>query len=229
MGEKKKKEAAMKMLNKVLIVGACVLFVVLMIISGMGSGWLTMFSVIKPGDSVVIDYTLFDAAGNPILTTDQQLYTQTAATSRGLLFSKQIAISANQTLAGSLYPVQMYTPNGGWSKQFAIFAPEYNAISAGLVGMKTNEKKRISIPSGSSMSQNWSADQLLRNKVNISEINMGDILAMGVSDKPEDMASNTSALTYIRIGEITEKTSSGVVVDFGYPVVDVKVVSINKG
>jgi hypothetical protein len=228
MGEKKKKEAAMKMLNKVLIVGACILFVVLMVISGMGSGWLTMFSVIKPGDTVVIDYTLFDAAGKPILTTDQQLYTQTVAISSGMVFSKQISITSNQTLAGSLYPVQVYTPNVGWSKQFAIFAPEYNAISAGLVGMKTNEKKRITIPASSFMTQEWSADQLLRNKVNMSDISVGDILAMGVSDNPEENASNTSVLTYIRTGEITQKTSSGVVVDFGYPSVDVRVVSINK-
>ena len=37
MGEKKKKEETMKTVKKVLIVGACVLFVVLMILSGMGS------------------------------------------------------------------------------------------------------------------------------------------------------------------------------------------------
>jgi len=228
MGEKKKKEAAMKLVIKVLIVGACVFLALGMILTGMGPSWLTMFSVIKPGDTVVIDYTLFDAAGNPILTTDQQLYTQAAATSSGLVFSKQISITANQTLTGSLYPVQMYTPSSGWGKQFAIFTPEYNAISTGLIGMKTNEKKRISIPTGSSMSQNWSADQLLSNKVNISEIAVGDILTMGVSDKAEENASNISALTYIRIGEITQKTSSGVVVDFGYPFVDVRVVSINK-
>jgi hypothetical protein len=51
---------------------------------------------------------------------------------------------------------------------------------------------------------------------------------MGVSDNPEAEVSNTSAITYIRTGEITQKTQSGVVVDFGYPVAEVRVVSINK-
>jgi hypothetical protein len=68
----------------------------------------------------------------------------------------------------------------------------------------------------------------LNNKVNISEINVGDYLSMGVSDKPEAEVSNVSSISYIRIGEVSQKSPSGVEVDFGYPVVDVKVVSINK-
>jgi hypothetical protein len=228
MGEKKKKEESTKMVKKVLIVGACILFVVLMIVSGMGSSWLVMFTSVKPGDSVVIDYTFFDAAGSPILTTDQQLYSQTSANTSGLVLARQISVTSNQTLSGSVYPVQIYTPGSGWTKQFAIFSPEFNAISAGIVGMKTNEKKRITIPSGNSMTQNWSADQLSSNKVNITDIHIGDILAMGVSDRPEVEVSNASAIMYVRIGEVTQKSLSGVIVDFGYPVAEVRVVSINK-
>jgi hypothetical protein len=228
MGEKKKKEASTKLWQKILIVGACVLFVVLMIVSGMGSGWLSIFTVVKPGDTVVIDYTLLNAEGNPILTTDQQLYMKTTSTNRGLVLSKQISITANQTLPRSLYPVQIYTTASGWTNQFAIFSPEYNTISASLVGMKINEQKRISIPSGNSMTQNWSADQLMLNKVNISDINVGDVLAMGVSDNPDVEITNTSAITYIRTGEVIQKTQSGVIVDFGYPAADIRVISINK-
>jgi hypothetical protein len=194
----------------------------------MGSSWLSIFTVVKPGDTVVIDYTLYNAGGNPILTTDQQLYVKTASTSGGLVLSKQISLTANQTLPRSLYPVQIYTSDSGWTKQFAIFSPEYDAISNGIIGMKMNEQKRISIPSGNSMTQEWTTDQLMLNKVNISDINIGDILAMGVSDNPEAEVSNTSAITYIRTGEITQKTQSGVVVDFGYPVAEVRVVSINN-
>jgi hypothetical protein len=228
MGVKKKKEESTKLVSKILIVGVCLLFVGLMILSGMGTSWLSIFTAVKPGDTDVIDYTLYNAGGNPILTTDQQLYVKTASTSGGLVLSKQIAIIANQTLSRSLYPVQIYTSGSGWSKQFAIFSPEYDAISNGIVGMKMNEQKRIIIPSGNSMTQEWTTDQLMLNKVNISDINIGDILAMGVSDNPEAEVSNTSSITYIRTGEITQKSQSGVVVDFGYPVAEVRVVSINK-
>ena len=76
MGEKKQKEESMKTAKQVLVVGACVLFVVLMILSGTGSHWLTMFTSVKPGDSVVVDYTIFDAAGQPIVTSEQATYTR---------------------------------------------------------------------------------------------------------------------------------------------------------
>ena len=67
MSDKKQKEAMVKRVKQVIVVGACILFVALMILSGMGSGWLTMFTTVKPGDSVVVDYTLNDIYGNPVL------------------------------------------------------------------------------------------------------------------------------------------------------------------
>ena len=178
---------------------------------------------VKPGDTVVIDFTFFDAVGNPILTTDQNLYNQTSANTSGLVLARQISVTSDQTLTGSVYPVRIYTPGSGWIKQFAIFSPEFNAISAGIVNMKTNEKKRITIPSGNSMTQNWGTDQLSSNNVNITDIHIGDILAMGISDRP----TGGDPIMYVRIGEVTQKSVSNVIVDFGYPVVEVKVISIN--
>jgi hypothetical protein len=227
MGEKKQKEATMKQVKKILVVGACVLFVVLMIVSGMGSGWISSFTIIRPGDVALIDYTIYDAGQNPIITTDQQIFKQAVGNGRSVLFSKQILVTSNQSLPQTLFPVQVYSADGGWSRQFAFFATEYNAISAGIVGMKANEQKRLNITSSVPMTQLWSVDQLKRNGVNITDINDGDILAMAVSDNPAEMAANKSALTYVRLGEVSGKSPQGVVVDFGYPSADVRIVSIN--
>jgi hypothetical protein len=94
--------------------------------------------------------------------------------------------------------------------------------------MKTNQQKKITLPATSSMSQLWSVEQLSKNKVNITEVNIGDVFAMAVSDNPEEMASNASAVSYLRLGEITRKTSAGIVVDFGYPTADIRVVSVSS-
>jgi len=227
MGEKKQKEKTVAQWKKFVVVGACVLFVVLMIVSGMGSGWISAFTVVKPGDVAVIDYTLYDAGGNPILTTDQTLFKQAVAQGRSMLFSKQLSVTANQSLTHQLFPVQVYSTSTGWANQFALFAPEYDAMSSGIVGMKANELKRIPIPSSASMTQLWSPEMLKRNGVNMTDINVGNIIAMGVSDNPEAMATNQSTQTYLRVGEVSQKTAEGAVVDFGYPTVDIKVVSIN--
>ena len=228
MGEKKKKEESMKLAKKVLIVGACVLFVVLMIISGMGSGWLTMFTSVKPGDTVVIDYTLFDAAGKPFVTTEKLTYDQAVAQGDGVFGSKQITITANQTMEKPIYAIPVYPSNRGTVQQLALFSSEYNAISLGIIGMKVNEQKRIAISSDMPMTYNWSAERLALNKINLSDITVGDIFFMGVTDNPEDAANNTSANTYLRVGDVANKSQDGIVVDISYPTADVRVVSINK-
>jgi hypothetical protein len=226
MGVQKKKEAETAQWKKVLVVGACVLFVVLMVVSGMGSGWLTMFSSVKPGDAVVFDYTIYNAAGTPVVTTDQQVYKAAVAAQQSPLAAKQISLVANQSLGKSIFPVQVYATNGG-SNQFALFATEYDAISSGLVGMKANQQKKITLPASSAMSQLWSVEQLNRNKINITDVNVGDMFAMAVSENPEETASNTTT-SYLRVGEIIRKTPAGIVVDFGYPTADIRVVSITN-
>lgn len=228
MGEKKQKEKTVAQWKKIVVVGACVLFVVLMIVSGMGSSWISAFAVAKPGDVAVIDYTLYDAGGNPIVTTDQTLFRQAVSQGKFMLFSKQLSITSNQPLAQTLLPVQVYSTSSGWVDKFAIFKPEYDAMSSGIVGMKVNEQKRINIPSAASMTQLWTPELLKRNGVNMSDIKVGDIIPMGVSDNPEQMATNQSSTSYVRIGEVSQKTPEGATVNFGYPAADIRVVSINK-
>jgi FKBP-type peptidyl-prolyl cis-trans isomerase 2 len=225
MSDKKQKEAMIKKAKQVLVVGACVLFVVLMILSGMGSHWLTMFTVIKPGDTVVVDYTLNDINGNPVLTSNQQTYKNAATKGRNILYSRQLSIITGQNLTKSIYPVSIYTSSSGWSQEYALFSIEYDAINQALVGLKTGDQKRIRVPN-SSMTQVWSATQLTNNGMNIRDVNIGDFLSMGVSDEPELMASNTT-MTYTRIGQVTSKTNDRVIVDFGYPSADISIVSIN--
>jgi hypothetical protein len=226
MGDKKQKEAMIKKVKQVIVVGACVLFVVLMILSGMSSHWLSVFTVIKPGDIVVVDYTMYDINGNPLLTSNQQIYTAAAAKDKNILYSKQLSMTAGKNLTKSIYPVSIYTSSSGWTKEYALFSTEYDAIDKVLVGMKAGDQKRIAVPN-SSMAQEWSAIQLTKNGVNISDLNVGDVLAMGVSDNPDAMAKNASTTTYTRVGQVTSKTNESVTVDFGYPAVDISIVSIN--
>jgi hypothetical protein len=226
MGEKKQKEEATKKLKKVLIVGACVLFVVLMVVSGMGSGWITGLNTVKPGDTVILDFTLYNSQGNPVLTTDQQLWKKSVASGNSILYAKSISVTANQSLAKSLFPVQVYT-NTGSDMQFAIFTSEFTTITQGIIGMKDNEKKTIVIPAKTPMTETWSADTLARQNLSISDIRKGDLFTLGVSDNPTAASTNESSFSYIRTGEVTETTNSSVTIDLGYPTVDVSIVSIN--
>jgi hypothetical protein len=227
MGEKKPKQQTKNWI-KVLVVIACVLFVVLMVVSAMGSGWLSFFSVIRPGDTVTIDYTIRDRNGAPLVTTDQQVYKQGAESGSGIFFSKQLVVQANQSSSKAVIPIQVYSANSGWSKTFALFGGEFETITKNIIGMKQNEQKVISIPFRDSMTQTWSGAQLQSNGLNVTEVHIGDQIAMGVSDSPE-LEKNTNASSYsIRIGEVTKKSADGISIDFGYPSIEVRIVSITK-
>jgi hypothetical protein len=231
MGEKKKKEAAQKKWTKVGLIILAVLFVVVMVVSSMGSSWITGLAPVRPGDSVVLDYTIYDIVGNPLLTSNQQLYQQVAQSGKGIMYAKQLTLTANQSLNQGVYPVSVFIgdpTNGTWS-QFALLSPEYDAMTQGLVGMRVSEKKNIVFTGNSSMTQLWSPAQLERNNLNISSLQVGDTLAMGVSDNPNGTADNSSAPTYIRIGEVSRISPSlGAVVNFGYPRAEVSVISVTK-
>ncbi|MFA4861087.1 hypothetical protein [Methanoregula sp.] len=225
MGEKKRKEATGKKWNKIIAIVVGVLFVVLMVVSSMGSSWINSLAVTKTGDAVTLDYTLYDASGSPIITTNQQVFEKAIAQGSGMIYSKQLSITANQSYTDSVYPVQVFTVANGWNNQFAFFPKEYEAVSAGVVGMKTNDKKTISLPVEASMTQLWTPDQLSRNNVNLSKIRVGDMLAMGVSDNREELSNTTSP--NFRVAEITGKSEAGATVDFGCPKIDITVAAIN--
>lgn len=228
MGEKKQTEKSRKKWTKVLAIVAGVLFVVLMVVSSMGSSWMTSLKSIQPGDVVVIDYTIRDSQGYPLVTSDQTIYKQAIASGNGALYSKQLTVTANQTLTQPIFPVQVYTSQSGWGQQYAIFSGEYNALSSGIIGLKTNEQKKISTTTGKPMTQFWTKDQLMKNNLNVSSLQVGEVLALGVSDNPDAAVTNTSVY-YIRMGEIANVTADGVMLDFAHPNMDISVVSINKG
>jgi hypothetical protein len=226
MGEKKQKEAAGRKWKKIAAIVVGVLFVVLMVVSSMGSSWISSLAVAKPGDLVTLDYTLYDSSGSPIVTTNQQVFEAAIAKGSGMIYSKQLAITANQSYTDPVYTVQVFTIGNGWGNQFAIFPMEYDALSSGVVGMKAKEQKTITLPADASMTQLWSPEQLKRNNVNMTNIRVGDVLAMGVSNNQQEAESNLTSLNF-RVAEITGKSDAGATVDFGYPKIDITVASIN--
>jgi len=227
MGEKKQKQQT-KNWVKALVIIACVLFAGLMVVSAMGTGWLSFFTVVKPGDTVTIDYTIRDGNGAPLVTTDQQYFKQVTDSGRRIYFTKQLPIQANQSSNKAVIPIQVYSVDNGWSQTFALFDNEYNAITSNIIGMKDNEQKSISIPLWDSMTTTKSAADLKSEGLNLTDIHIGDQIPMGVSDTPKSEKNMTASSYSIMIGEVTKKSADDVVISFGHPTIDVRIVSINN-
>ena len=228
MGEKKKKETTVKTWKKALFVAAALLFIVVMVVSSMGMNWISGLAPIKPGDSVLIDYTIYDSTGRPFLTTDQQVYKEQVAKGNSLLFAKQLTLTANQSYRQALFPVLVYSPmNGGSYQEFALYNPEYAAISNAVVGMKTNEKKKVILPTSGTMTTLLSPEDLEKTQIDVKSLEVGDSLLLGVSETPEAMAGNASAVSYVRLAQVVRVSDAGIIMDFGYPSADVTVVQFS--
>jgi len=156
------------------------------------------------------------------------VYQKAYNNNRSVLYAKQLSLTANQSLKTAIYPLPVYiAENGGSYQEFALYNPEYNAISSAVVGMRAKDNKKVSLTSELSMSKLFSAETLKNGNVNISSLQVGDILAMGVSESSNASASNTST-SYIRLAEVTRISDEGAVIDFGYPYVDITVSSFTS-
>lgn len=227
MGEKKQKEAAQKKWKKVLFVAAAILFIVVMVVSSTGTRWITGIAPIKAGDQVAIDYTLYSASGAPIITTSQQTFKQMLENGQGVMYSNALVLTANKSATQALTPVSVYVPtHGGSWEQFALYNRELDALSNGVTGMRTGDSKKVTFTYPEPMSRLFTAEELSAVNLNISAMSVGDSLTMGVSDNPNASVSN--ATTYLRFGDVTRKTDSGVVVDFGYPYAEITVKSFTN-
>jgi len=222
MGDKKQKEAAQKKWKKVLFVILAVLFVVVMVVSSMGSNWISGLAPVRAGDQVVIDYTIYDTVGNPLLTSNQQLYTQLAQSGKGILYTKQLTLTANHSLTQGIFPVPVYSSKSGNWTNFGLFSPEYDALTYGIVGMRVNEKKSVVFTTNTSLSRLFSPSEI---PYNLSSYQIGDTVAIGLSQN--GTAANSSNAPF-RIGEVSRISSAGIVVNFGYPNADVSIVSDTK-
>jgi hypothetical protein len=129
-----------------------------------------------------------------------------------IVFDSPITIIAGQTLEQSLYSL-----NG----KYAIFKPEFDTISSEIIGMKLGEQKNIQVPTNN-MEQSWSAEILRQNNKDISTVNIGDTIEMGINDVTINPSSRL-----IRVGTITNKNPNGVIVDFSYPSIQIKILQIS--
>jgi hypothetical protein len=227
MGVKKKKDETTKLVSKIFIVCVCVLFVGLMILSGMGTGWLTIFTSVKSGDTVELDYTVYDSLGNPLLTSDQQIYNQRINSGYGIIFSKPLIVTANKSLAQPLFPVQVYISQSGGSKQFGFLKSEYDTISMAIIGMKSNEQKKINLGAVDPITEILTNDQMKKLNLNLTMVDVGESIVLPISETNRE-TPNSTPVEYLRIVQIFNKTSEGVILNYNLPSIDVRVVTINN-
>jgi hypothetical protein len=129
-------------------VGIALLFAVAMV----GTYMSPLFSntqKVQAGNTVQIGYTIRNEAGRTLITTDQNLASSEYEKGNVVLLTSGMEIPAGAQVSGEdIVVLPVLYPNVTGYSGFGLIGFEVDAISEGLVGMRTGETKTVSLSYG---------------------------------------------------------------------------------
>jgi hypothetical protein len=208
---------------KLVIVMVCVAFAGIMIITSLGSSWLVSMKPARSGDAALIGITIRDDQGRPVLTTDEKLYTDKSGEGDLVFISKPLTFRANSTSSNLIEKIPAYNYNLG-NVYFGLYNPEFNKISADLVGMKQGQTKRITFDQNLGLEWTITEEEFNSFGGNFSQVHVGDQLALTIMDSPAvNLDDNTTAVMPLRIAQITAKNATDLKVSLEYSTADITI------
>jgi hypothetical protein len=216
--------------KKVFVIAVGVLFVAMMVLSAMGMSWLQSFRTVMANDSVTIDFTLRDAIGQPVLTSDRNLYQ--AALARGYLsfLTGPLTVRAGYIGSPAYTGVQAenyYMSQSGQEIRFGLLGQELDELDTGVLGMKTGETKTIHFSFLDPLTISMNADEFTAMGGNFTTIAEGDLIPIGLSETPliqglEEYNSTPENAVW-RIAMVSNKTADSIEIEHRYPSADITV------
>jgi hypothetical protein len=213
--------------KKVFVIAVGVLFVAMMVLSAMGTSWLQSFRVVMANDTVTIDFTLRDTLGQPVLTSDQNLY-QTAL-GRGYLVFLTSPLTVRAGYIGNppfngVQAENYYITRSGQEIKFGILGQELDQFDAAVLGMKTGETKTIHFSFNDSLIITMKNYEFTGMGGNFTATSVGDLVPVGFSETPMvqglDQYNNTATNPVLRIATVINKTANTIEVQHLYPSAD---------
>ncbi len=228
--EKKKEEFPWK---KVFVIAAGVLFVVMMVLSAMGTSWIQSFRTVTPNDTVLIGYTMRDAAGQAVLTTDQNLYASGITKGQPVFLTAPITVRAGFTGNPAVTGVDTqnyYYNRAGVSMRFGLFGQELDQLDIATLGMKAGETKTIRFNITDPLVLTFKDYEFNDMGGNFSTTRVGDVIPLGLSETPVLQGGDTPVSTpenaTWRMGTVVSKGANSLEVSHMYPTADVTVQQI---
>ncbi|WP_319378512.1 hypothetical protein [uncultured Methanocorpusculum sp.] len=186
------------------VIGFCVLLVFMCIVSF--SGLPNALGNLINGDG--ISETGKVVAGNPVYVN----YTMNIGDS-------PVLMSGMGLYAGSQTNQTQYITFEGYAYPFAIYADEYNQIAAGVVGLSVGESRSVA-GSGSNLAYALTKGNITAMGLDFDTLEVKDLLYLN-EYYTDELGEEAIA---IRPAMITEKTSEGLVIQYGTDTIDIKMV-----
>ncbi|HTY52321.1 MAG TPA: hypothetical protein VMB35_03920 [Methanomicrobiales archaeon] len=226
---KKEKKQEIFPWKKVFVIAVGVLFVAMMVLSAMGSSWLSSFRSVMANDSVTIGFTLRDSAGQPVLTTDQGLYQSSLGHGYLTFYTKPLTVRAGHTgnppttgVDAENYYVSQTEP-----VRFGILGQELDEMDIAVLGMKAGDTKTIRFAYADSLILSMTKNEFTAMGGNFTNSAVGDLIPIGISETPvvEGLNQNDTTPTnpVLRIATVINKTADSIEVEHRYPTADITV------
>ncbi len=208
---------------KLVFVGVAVMFAAAMVLTYM-TPIFTSARTMQPGDTALIAYTVRDVAGQPILTTDQQLVQSEYEKGRIVILTGGMEIPAGMAVSGeNVAPVPIYYPQISGFSGFGLLGFETNAVSAGLVGMRPGEVKSVTFDYGENdLMMNFSGEDANEFGIDFANATVGDTFTIGMTATPDlSLEENSTVTAALRIAKVVEKTPDQLVIQYRYGSADI--------
>ncbi len=203
-------------------------FVVVMIVSSLGTGWLTRMKPAGDGDIAYCDVTLKDSEGRAVFTTSEPIFNATLKQGTMAWLANPMVIAVNVTTGNLVEPVTAYLPGVG-QDSFAFLGPEYNQIAEGLAGMKDRQSKHITFEQNTAFQREMTSEEFAGIGGNFTETRPGDQLIFGFTTAPMIGADDNTTPGYaFRTVTVTNKTGDTVTVVYGYSGADVTIRQLSR-
>ncbi|MDD1651756.1 MAG: hypothetical protein LUO86_01835 [Methanomicrobiales archaeon] len=208
--------------SRVVLICIALLFVGIFVIGPLITPIIGTLRTVKPLETVAMQYTLRDANGQVILTTDKAVYQAAAKRGDPVFYTSTLDIQAGKTGNPAIIPVPAYNPNVG-TVQFGLLGLEADEMAIALVGLRQGEKKSLTFGFEDPLQTNFSEEEFTTVGGNFSVAEVGDWFPLGFSTTPiVDLPDqNVPTDTAIRIAKVLEKTDTSILLGYRYATADV--------
>ncbi len=214
--QKKKKKAEPINWTKIGAISIAVLFAAMMALSLLGTGWIGGLRAIQPGDGVVIDYTLYNDDGIPVLTTSDQVMADAERDNIFVYLSGPIQVTAGYAPADDTIAIPHRYAG---ISPFALFRTEFKAIADSVIGHR--ERDRITVPftfedPDSPLAREMTFDQFKEIGGDIETVQIGELVPLGFADSPTIALDGVEPDVKTRFAYVMAMTDDTITLRYGY-------------
>jgi hypothetical protein len=203
-----------------------VFFAAAMILTYM-SPMIGAFKTVKANETVIVDYTLRDSNGDPVVTSNQQLFSTAGKQGLPVFFTQPILIRAGEIGNDPLISVPAYNAATGWEIPYALLGLEIDEISQGIVGTRVGDTKTITFSFADDLQVNMTPEEFNGVGGNFTAAKIGDPVPLVFMISPtiasEDSNQTQPDNSSIRLAKVIVKDNSSIIVSHRYATADVSV------